>query len=271
MKSLLSIFTAAITCMLIFVGCGSSSSQSQGLISSTDNSASGKLIVGLDDTFAPMGFRNESGELVGFDIDIANAVGKKINKEIVFQPINWDTKDLELSSKKIDCIWNGMSKTPEREKSMTLSQPYLNNRIIIMSVEGVEIKTKDDLKNYKIGIQAKSAALEVFMKDDIYNSVKENVEEYPTYDNIILDMKSGRIDVMLVDEVLGEYKNANLDKPYNVAEIDFGEDLYVIGFRKEDTALCAEVEAGLKEVIASGEAEEISKKWFGKNIVLDLK
>lgn len=93
----------------------------------------GKLIVGLDATFAPMGFRDESGEIVGFDIDLANAVAKELGVAVEFQPIDWDAKELELNGKKIDCIWNGMSATPERMEKMTLSDPYLNNTISIMT------------------------------------------------------------------------------------------------------------------------------------------
>ena len=95
----------------------------------------GKLIVGLDDTFAPMGFRDESNNLVGFDIDLAKAVGENLGVEIEFKPIDWDAKELELSSKNIDCIWNGMSATDERQQNMSLTKKYLNNKIIIMSLE----------------------------------------------------------------------------------------------------------------------------------------
>lgn len=94
----------------------------------------GTLVVGLDDTFAPMGFRDESNNLVGFDIDLANAVGELLGIQIVFQPISWDAKELELSSKKIDCIWNGMSATEERQQNMALTYKYLNNKIVLMSL-----------------------------------------------------------------------------------------------------------------------------------------
>ena len=167
----------------------------------------GALIIGLDDTFTPMGFRDENNELVGFDVDFAKSVCEVLGITPTFQPISWDAKELELSTKKIDCIWNGMSRTPEREESMTLSKNYLNNRIIIMSVAGIKIATKDDLKNYNIGIQSKSAALEVLQADPIYADVAAKVSEYNTYDEVIMDMDAGRIDVMIVDEVLGMYKN----------------------------------------------------------------
>ena len=229
-----------------------------------------KLIVGLDDTFAPMGFRDEKNNLVGFDIDLANAVGKQMGVTIQFQPIDWDSKEMELEAKKIDCIWNGMSRTPAREESMTLSQNYLNNKIIIMTAPDVTITSKEDLAKYNIGTQAKSAALEVIQADSVYASIKDKLAEYPTYDEVILDMQAGRIQVMIVDEVLGQYKNNNLETKFNVSEVDFGEDFYVIGFRKDDTELCKEVEAALKVLCENGKAAEISQKWFGADLVLDI-
>ncbi len=253
--------------MLLSLGACAPKPAAEGDGTETDT-AEKTIIVGLDDTFAPMGFRDENGTLVGFDIDLANAVAEAIGYQVVFQPIDWDSKELELSSGKIDCIWNGMSATPERKETMLLSRAYLNNKIIIMTNEGVEIATKEDLANYNIGTQAKSAALEVLEADDIYETIKDKVTTYRNYDEVIMDMQAGRIDVMIVDEVLGFYKNTQLDNVFGVAPVDFGEDLFVIGFRKDDTELKNLVEQGLDKVIESGKAAEISQKWFGKDIVI---
>jgi len=154
---------------------------------------------------------------------------------------------------------------------MTLSQNYLNNRIIIMTVPGVEITSKDQLADYQIGTQAKSSALEVIQEDEVfYDGIKNNLSEYPTYDECILDMQAGRVQIMIVDEVLGEYKNNNLDSKFTVSAVDFGEDFYTIGFRKQDTELCKRVEDALKAVCDSGKGAEISEKWFGTNLLLEM-
>lgn len=232
---------------------------------------SGKLVIGLDDTFAPMGFRDEANNLIGFDIDLANAVGEELGVEIVFQPIDWDAKEMELESQNIDCIWNGMSQTPQREESMTLSQPYLNNRIIIMTVPGVNIAVKEDLLNYQLGTQAKSSALEVIQADEIYPEIQDNLSEYRTYDECILDMQAGRIQAMIVDEVLGQYKNKNLTEKFTTSSVELVEDFYVIGFRKGDTELCKKVEGAIKALNENGKGPEISQKWFGENLLLDIK
>ena len=233
-----------------------------------DIKAKGEMVIGLDDTFAPMGFRDEGGNLVGFDIDLAKAVCEKMGIKATFQPIDWDAKELELASGKIDCIWNGMSATAEREKSMSLSQAYLNNKIIIMTKSGVIVSAKEDLVNYNIGIQAGSAALEAVKADAAYEKIKDKITEYPTYDEVILDMQAGRLDCMIIDEVYGSYKNAKLQNIFGTADVDFGDDLYAIGFRKPDSALRDEVNKTISELIENGTAADISNEWFGTDIVV---
>lgn len=237
----------------------------------------GKLVVGLDDTFAPMGFRDPAGNLVGFDIDLAKAVGEAMGVEIVFQPVDWSTKEMELATRNIDCLWNGMSRTKEREISMTLSQSYLNNKLVVMTNPGVNIASMDDLAKYQVGTQAASSALEAVKANPVYAKIQANLHEYGTYDECLLDMRADRIQAMVVDEVLGQYKNKNLGNVLNVAPVDFGDDFYVIGFRRDrennsaNEQLCKAVETALKSVIASGKGAEISKKWFGADLLLNIK
>lgn len=255
---------ALILGVITMTGCGKEESQSQ-------TATEGKLVVGLDDTFAPMGFRDEKGELVGFDIDFANEVGKELGMEIEFRPISWDAKDLELTSKNIDCIWNGMSVTPEREKAMALSNKYLDNKIVLMkqkSQTDVNIKTAKEISKYKIGTQAGSSALEMLNNNGEYSSFKNNIVEYPDYDKAILDLRAGRIDAIAIDQVLGEYKNTTLAGELAVCEYSLGNDSYAIGFRKENEKLRDDVNEAIKKLVDNGKAEEISKKWFGKNIVI---
>lgn len=228
----------------------------------------GTLVVGLDDTFAPMGFRDKDDKLVGFDIDLARAVTKKMDVKVKFQPIDWSAKEGELKAKNIDCVWNGMSATPDRQKSMSLSNKYLKNRILIMSLDpNVKVNSADDLKNIKIGTQADSSALEAIKKSDKYNEFKNNISEYKTYDEAILDMKAGRIKAVAIDEVYAIYNNKNKDKLYE-SPFNLGADYYAVGFRKGDTKLTKEFNKAFKEVIDSGEAQKISEKWFGKNLVV---
>ena len=251
-------------------GCGGSEdADTAGDASWTYIEEKGELIVGLDDTFAPMGFRDEENNLVGFDIDLANAVGDQLGVEVKFQPINWDSKELELESKNIDCIWNGMSATPERMESMSLSYKYLNNKIVVMALdENVTVTSGEDMANYNIGTQADSAALETMKADPAYDSFAENITEYDTYDQALMDMQAGRVDCIVVDQVLGEYKNSKLQEKMIVCDYDFGDDYYAIGFRAGETELTNKVNDAIKALIDNGTAAEISNNWFGKDIVV---
>ena len=229
----------------------------------------GELVVGLDDTFAPMGFRDENNELVGFDIDLANAVGEQLGVKITFRPIDWDAKEMELESKNVDCLWNGMSATEERQEKMSLTNKYLNNRIVVMSLgSDVNITSAEDLANYSIGTQVDSAALEVMQASDNWDAFAENVNEFPTYDEALMALQGKRVDVIVVDEVLGEYKNAQLGGTLFVCDFDFGDDFYAIGCRKGETDVADKINEALKALIDNGKAAEISEKWFGKDIVI---
>lgn len=228
----------------------------------------GKIVIGLDDTFAPMGFRDKDNNLVGFDIDLANAVGEELGVDVEFKPIDWDAKDLELKTKKIDCIWNGMSATPERQEAMSLSNKYINNNISIMSLKDLDIKSADDLAKYKIGTQAGSSALGMIEANENANALIENTSQYKTYDDAILDLKAGRVDVIAVDQVLGEYKNKTMDGILKVSEYNLGDDFYAIGFRKGEVELTNAVNDAIKTLIDNGEAAKISESWFGKDIVI---
>lgn len=302
MKKTFSMLLTFSLCLLILAGCGSNANNStasktesstpssseavssegsavESSVASADGDSQfattladikekGELVIGLDDTFAPMGFRDADGTLVGFDIDLATAVCEKLGVIAKFQPIEWSAKEMELASGKIDCIWNGMSITPEREEGMSLSGAYLNNKIIVMTKEGVTVKDKADLANYNVGIQAGSSALETVQADDVWADIESNVSEYPTYDEVIMDINAGRLDCMIIDEVFGNYKNANLGGTLGTAGFDFGDDLYAVGFRKGDADLTAAVNEALASLAEDGTSAEISEKWFGKNIVI---
>lgn len=249
---------------LSLVGCGSKDEDG----SSLGNAKEGILTVGLDDTFAPMGFRTEKGELVGFDIDLANEVGKTMGLKVKFQPIKWESKDLELKSKKIDCIWNGLSVTPERIEAMSLSNKYLDNTIILMTMKkNVKVDKEEDLAKYKIATQEGSSALDALKGGKAASTYTKNIQEYEDYDACILALKSGRADVVAIDQVIGEYKKKQGVKLMN-CKYSLGKDAYAIGFRKEDTALKDAVNDAIKKAIDAGTTKKISEKWFGKDLVI---
>jgi len=256
--------------MGLFAGCQAQKAENADTTVDTsleDIKAKGTFVIGLDDTFVPMGFRNESGELVGFDIDFAKAVGEKMGIEIVFQPIDWDAKEMELKTKKVDALWNGLSITEKRKEVMQFTDPYLDNKLVIMTKAENNIHTKADLAGKNVGTQAQSAALDALVADDCASSIKE-ISEYKDYDTAIMDLEIGRIDAIIVDEVLGSYKNSQKGNIFVFAEEDFGPDEYGVALRLEDKTLFEEFNKAFEEAIADGTASQISEKWFGKDIVL---
>ncbi len=267
MKKTLAILLAALILGLTLTAC-SGKNEASGWEYVKDK---GVLVVGLDDTFAPMGFRDDAGNLQGFDIDLANAVGEVLGIEIEFQPIDWTAKETELSSKRIDCIWNGMSVTPSRQKEMSLTKKYLKNQIIIMSLDNdVNVESVEDLAKLKVGTQSDSSALERMQQNSAYDSFKDNITEYGTYDEALLDMQAGRIDCIVVDRTLAYYKNTKLDDASKMHEsaFNFGDDYYAIGCRLGETDLTDKINDAVKTLIDNGKAAEISQKWFGENIVV---
>lgn len=163
-----------------------------------------EIILGLDASFPPMGYTDDDGNIVGFDIDLAKAVCEELNIKLKLQPIDWDSKDMEIAAKNIDVIWNGFSINEKRLEKYTFSKPYLSNRQIIIVPEGSAIKTKADLAGKKVGLQEGSTAFDAVDADAIAKDIGKIVT-YPDNLSAFLDLKAGRIDAFVVDYVVGKY------------------------------------------------------------------
>lgn len=265
MKKILSLILVSIlTVSLVLTGCGKKEGEDNSLQEIKDK---GKLIIGLDDGFPPMGFRDEKGELVGFDIDLAKAVGKRLGVEVEFKSIDWNAKEMELKTNKVDAIWNGMSITPDREKSMTLSKPYLANTQAFVVKKGSDIKSIQDMKGKKIGFQDKSSSQEAFEKDANLSSAVASNQVYPKNKDVLLDLKVGRIDVALMDKVVSKYYVAKEMEKFEFLNDNLGEESYGIGYRKGNEKLRDEIDKIIEELKKDGTTAEISKTWFGEDIV----
>ena len=233
-----------------------------------DIKARGYFIVGLDDSFPPMGFRDEKNEIVGFDIDLAKEAAKKMGIEVKFQPVVWANAIMELNNKNVDVIWNGMTITDERKEKINFSKPYLANRLIIITQANSPINTKADLTGKKVAVQAGSSAADAVKADpEALKSFGELVE-FGTYTEALLDVSAGRMDAVIIDEVVGRYYIAREPNRYKVLEDHYGSEEYGIGFRKSDAAFQAELQKAVDALIEDGTAKAISEKWFGADIVL---
>ena len=228
----------------------------------------GKLVLGLDDTFAPMGFRDENGEVVGFDIDLAREVANRLGVALEIKPIEWSSSILSLNKGDVDVLWNGVTINEARKQQINFSKPYLNNKLVIVkAVDDNTINSKDDLSGKVLGVQVGSND-EALTADPSSKNAKE-IRRYDVNVNAFLDLQAKRIDAVVIDEVAAQYYIAEKKAPFVVVENSpLTEELYGIGFRKSDAKLLAEVDKILDEMRADGTASKISEKWFAKDIML---
>lgn len=241
---------------ILAVGCAAQSSQPE----------TEELIMGLDDTFAPMGFRDEKGELVGFDVDLANEVAERIGVTIKFQPIDWSMKETELNAGNIDLIWNGYTITAERQEKVAFTKPYLENSQIIVTLADSDINTKVDLAGKNVAVQAESSALDAINSEpEVAESFGELVE-FSTNNEAFSDLESGRTDALVVDEVNARYFMKQVgEEKYKVLDEDFGDEEYGIGLRKEDTELLKKINDAMDAMKKDGTYDQIYAKWFSEN------
>ena len=222
-----------------------------------------KIVVGLDDNFPPMGFRDEKNELVGFDIDMAREAAKRMAVEVEFKPIDWSAKEAELAGKRVDALWNGLTITEERKKNIDFTAPYMENHQIIVVSANSAIKTKADMAGKVVGAQEGSSAVDAIKKDE---AVFASFKELKTFgDNVtaLMDLSTGRLDAVVVDEVVGRYYVAKKPTEYAVMDEHFGTEDYGVGVRKDDTELHAKLDKALVDMKADGAAAAIATKWFG--------
>ncbi|MEA1960288.1 MAG: amino acid ABC transporter substrate-binding protein [Bacillota bacterium] len=275
-RKLALILMLCFTLGILLIGCGSSEPQNndqnpnpaQTDTSWQDIQDKGSFIMGLDDAFPPMGFRDaDTNDIVGFDVDMAKEAAKRLGVEVEFQPIIWETKVQDLNGGNIDMIWNGLTITPERQQAMDFTAPYMEDNQIIVVTPDSPIATKADLSDKQIGIQAESSAKDAIRADEAtYELVKDNLREFESNDLALLDLRGGGVDAVVVDEVVGRYYIINHPNDYKVLEEDFGVEEFGVGLRKGDQAFLTELQKALDEMKEDGTAAAISQKWFGENI-----
>lgn len=228
----------------------------------------GYFVMGLDDAFPPMGFRDEKNEIVGFDIDLAKEAAKRLGVDVKFQTIVWESKLEEINSGNIDVIWNGFSITPERQKEYLFTKPYIKNRQVIVVTADSPIKTKADLEGKKVGIQAGSSAQDAVLADKAtYEVIKDNLFEFDDNVMAMKDLKGGGLDAVVVDIIVGKYYVSKHPGEYKFLEDDFGAEDFAVGLRITDKAFLAEMNKALDDMKADGTASQISNKWFNEDII----
>ena len=249
----------------LLAACGGGAAEDSSATGSEVSEIKETLVMGLDDTFAPMGFKDESGEIVGFDVELAKEVAERLDVEITFQPIDWAMKETELASGNIDMIWNGYAITPERAEKVLLSEPYIVDAQSIIVLKDSAIETKADLEGKLVSTQQSSSSVDKIMEDEsgIFGKLGGDLVLYPSNNNAFSDLESGRVDAIVVGEVYGRYYMKQSGKDiYRVLEDNFGEDEMAVAFKKNNTELQERVDAALADMKEDGTFDEIYDKWF---------
>ena len=228
----------------------------------------GKFVLGLDASFPPMGFTEADGTITGYDIDLAKEVSKRLNLEFVAKPINWEAKELELSSGSIDCIWNGFTMTEERLEKMAFTSAYLNNDQILVVRNDGTINSLKDAEGKVIGCQSGSSAEEAIESNKEFASSLKSVKKYEDNLTALNDLEVGGIDAVVMDSVVADYTIKIGKRNLTVVEESLSKEAYGIAFRNDENGieLRDKVQKVLLEMAEDGTVAKISENWFGKDI-----
>lgn len=269
-KKLAVVLIAALTVSTMAVGCGSSkdsSSTDTKTESSKDSVSNGgdTFTVGFDAEYPPYGYMDDDGEYTGFDLELAQAVCDLEGWTLVKKPINWDSKDMELNSGSIDCIWNGFTMNG-REDEYTFSTPYVDNSQVIVVAENSGIEKLSDLAGKTVGVQAASAAL------DLLNSEEEggqkaladtfgSLNEFADYNTAFTELQAGALDALAIDIGVAKYQINSRGDGYKILDETLNTERYAIGFKKGNTELCDKVNADLEKLAEDGTVEKLAEKY----------
>ena len=251
--------------LLAFAGCKKTDKKAEGDAVAALK-ARGTFVLGLDDSFPPLGFRSEDNEIVGYDIDLAKEVAKRLGVDFRAQPIDWDAKEMELETGKIDCIWNGFTITDDRRKALSFTEAYLNNDQVLVVREDSGITSLAGMTGKIVGIQSGSSAQEAVDDNAAFASSISKIIMFKDNITALNDLDIGGVDGVVMDSVVANYSIAQTKKPFRVINESLANEGYGIGFRKNEPELRDAVWAILKEMQADGTVTAISQKWFGRDI-----
>lgn len=261
----------AIIILLTLSACGNNTDSPQ---SSDKEAKNDVLLVGVDDSYPPMEFKDSDGKTtIGFDVDVAKELAKRLGKsDVKFISNDWTGIFQALEINKFDVIISSVSINEERQKEHSLTKPYIANKQVIVTKKSTsDIKSPDDLKGKKVGLQAGTTS-EDFLRDLISkNKINENdMSTYPLVTQPFMDLDAGRLDAVMVDIVVAKYYIANNKDKYNLAWESADAEPMALCFKKKDTELRDKANIILDEMQADGTMKKISEKWFGEDVTKNL-
>ena len=265
---------------LSMTACGSSNSAAETTAADTEAAESqaeettaeeakttdgGTLIVGFDQDFPPMGFVGDDGEYTGFDLELAQEVAKRLGLEYNAQPIAWDSKDMELESGNIDCIWNGFTMTG-REDDYTWTEPYMANQQVFVVANDSDINSQADLAGKIVEVQADSSAEAALKEAPELTATFKELLTTADYNTAFMDLEQGAVDAIAMDVIVAGYQIQQRNADFKILDDSLSEEEYGVGFKKGNTELRDKVQSTLEEMAEDGTLQEVSEKWFSKDV-----
>ena len=278
-KTFVSAALAAVMA-LSMTACGSSNSAAETTAADTEAAESqaeettaeeakttdgGTLIVGFDQDFPPMGFVGDDGEYTGFDLELAQEVAKRLGLEYKAQPIAWDSKDMELESGNIDCIWNGFTMTG-REDDYTWTEPYMANQQVFVVANDSDINSQADLAGKIVEVQADSSAEAALKEAPELTATFKELLTTADYNTAFMDLEQGAVDAIAMDVIVAGYQIQQRNADFKILDDSLSEEEYGVGFKKGNTELRDKVQSTLEEMAEDGTLQEVSEKWFSKDV-----
>ncbi len=257
------LISLAIAMVLPLIACNSSSSSNTDSNSGSQTAEKKTFTVGFDANFPPYGYRDDNGEYVGFDLDLAQEVCNRRGWTLVKQPIDWDSKDMELSAKTIDCIWNGFTMSEDRLDKYTWTEPYVDNSQVFVVAKDSGIKTFDDLAGKTVAVQTASSALEALDSDDCkeLKASFKSLEQIPEYNTAFMNLEAKSVDAIAMDIGVAKYQIESRGDKFEMISEPIITEKYGIAFLKGNETLRDEVQNTLYDMLKDGKLDEIAKKW----------
>ena len=237
-------------------------------LTSCGKSAQKKFVVGFDNEFPPMGFVDKDGSYAGFDLDLAKECASRMGMEFVAQPIAWDSKDQELATGNIDCIWNGFTMTDERADKYAWTSAYMANAQVVVVKNDSGISSLADLAGKTVAVQKDSSGLEAVEDNADLKASFGKLVEMDSYLNAMMELEMGSVDAIVMDEIVARYEIQTSGKAFTVLDESVATEQYGVGFYKDNKDLRDKVQKVLEEMAADGTMAQISTKWFGKDITI---
>ena len=226
-----------------------------------------ELVVGLEPDIPPFTFRNIfSGQLDGYEIEVAKEVGKYLDIKVTFKAIDWNQKNQLLKTGQIDCIWSSFSYTKDRAAAYTLSRPYMKTAIVIAAMKDSPYSTLNEIKHRRIGIQSASSMVDSLDEMRRFHGGFNTPMFVASLEQGLQDLEDGKIDGILYDVLIINAFIQSFNKPYKIIGEAVEADDYVIAFRKNDTALRDKVDEAIDYLAKNDILEKISRKWFGGDV-----